>query len=446
MARMPGTVWQGEKSPRRKMARYDVVCVHTIVGYAPAHAAHFSVKADGTIIQSRDTAYQSAANLDGNHRVIAIENEDHGPRFGGTPRLPGWVPLTPEQVEANARILAWAHDTHGIPLQLCPDSRPGSRGLGYHRQGIDGNFGGYRFPGRVSGGEKWTSHYGKVCPTDARIAQLPEILELARPAKPKPPAAVHREARAHISLKHSLNPTLIGRYVAAVVKEDDCTSFTTTESSRAYRRAIKQRLGDKWIVRKSGEYVIGIRRDTFKPLASRLPVLTRLSKVYAGRQEWRDFFVSRRLYVHRATGRLYAPSAGHAPSGVQNGDYWKVANWRGVKASKRGLTRLGVWATRVQRNRVGVVVALGIDTNLDHHRVAWRRRVSDRLELASMWDRTRPASNVGTHGTRLIDAIYSNAPMTDPRISSVRRPRGVDHKAVVVDLHFAPIAPNQKEK
>lgn len=179
MARMPGTVWAGEQSPRTPMSRYDIVCVHTIVGYAPAHAAHFSVKADGTIIQSRDTAYRSAANLNGNHRIIAIENEDHGPRFGGTPRLPGWVPLTPEQVASNARILAWAHETHGIPLQLCPDSRPSSRGLAYHRQGIDGNFGGYDFPGRVSGGEVWTSSYGKVCPTDARIAQRPAILAAA---------------------------------------------------------------------------------------------------------------------------------------------------------------------------------------------------------------------------------------------------------------------------
>jgi hypothetical protein len=163
------------------MDRYDIVCVHTIVGFAPAHAAHFSVKADGTIIQSRDTAYRSAANLEGNRRVIAIENEDHGPAFGGTPTLPGWVPLTDEQVAANARILRWAHETHGIPLQLAPNSRPDSRGLGYHRQGIDGNFNPplFRFPGRVPGGETWTTSPGKVCPTDARIAQLPDILEQA---------------------------------------------------------------------------------------------------------------------------------------------------------------------------------------------------------------------------------------------------------------------------
>lgn len=179
MARMPGAKWLGEHSPRTPMSRYDVFCIHTIVGYAPAHAAHFSTHADGQIDQSRDTRFRSAANLDGNHRVIASENEDHGPAFGGVPRLPAWVPLTDAQVIANGKILAWLNDAHGIPLQLCPDSRPGSRGLGYHRQGIDGNFGGYRFGGRVTGGEVWTSSYGKVCPTDVRIAQLPDILDVA---------------------------------------------------------------------------------------------------------------------------------------------------------------------------------------------------------------------------------------------------------------------------
>jgi hypothetical protein len=91
-------------------------------------------------------------------------------------------PLTAEQVTANAEAFQWAHETHGIPLQLCPNSRPGSRGLAYHRQGIDGNFGTkqHPFPGRVPGGEVWTSSPGKVCPGDKRIAQLPEILRQAK--------------------------------------------------------------------------------------------------------------------------------------------------------------------------------------------------------------------------------------------------------------------------
>lgn len=179
MARMPGAVWLGEQSPRRPMARYDIVCIHTIVGWAPAHAAHFSVKLDGTILQSRDTAFQSAGNLDGNPRVLVIENEDGGRD----------IPLTAAQVEANAQILAWSHQKHGVPLQLCPDSRAGSRGLAVHRQGIDGNF---TLPsrtrglprsmwlGRVAGGEHWSTSAGKICPRDNKIAQVPSVLARAK--------------------------------------------------------------------------------------------------------------------------------------------------------------------------------------------------------------------------------------------------------------------------
>jgi hypothetical protein len=161
------------------MSRWDIVCIHTIVGYAPANAAHFSTRADGYRWQSRDTRYRSAANLNGNHRVIAIENEDHGPAYGA------WsgsnVPfLTAAQVEANAQICAWAHLVHGIPLVACPNSLPGSRGVAYHRQGIDGNFAGYAYPGRAPGGELWSSAFGKVCAGDRRISQLTQIIHRAR--------------------------------------------------------------------------------------------------------------------------------------------------------------------------------------------------------------------------------------------------------------------------
>lgn len=171
---MPGAAWQGEHGSVR-MARYDVVCIHTIVGHDPAHAAHFSTGSDGTIAQSRDTVYQSAANYEGNPRVIAIENEDFGPEFGTwtSPNVPGF---TAAQIESIAQILAWCHRVHGIPLVLCPDSRPGSRGIAYHRQGIDGNFGDFAYGGRVSGGEHWSTSFGKICPGDRRISQLIEVI------------------------------------------------------------------------------------------------------------------------------------------------------------------------------------------------------------------------------------------------------------------------------
>lgn len=159
------------------MIRYDVLCVHTIVGYAPANAAHFSTQGNGYVWQSRDTLYRSAANLNGNPRVIAVENEDHGAAYGA------WsgsnVPsFTAAQIEALAKICAWAYRTHGIPLVHCPDSKPGSRGVAFHRQGIDGNFVPYN--GRVPGGELWSSSGGKVCPGDRRIAQMAQIINRAR--------------------------------------------------------------------------------------------------------------------------------------------------------------------------------------------------------------------------------------------------------------------------
>ena len=171
MARMPGVEFLGITAP--EMDAHDIVCVHTIVGYQTGGtAAHFTTGASGKIVQARDTVYKSAANFNGNHRVIAIENEDHGPAYGSwsgsnVPRF------TAAQAESIAKILVWAHKVHGIPLSLVPDSKPGRRGVAYHRQGID--------PWRVPGGELWTKFPGKVCPGDKRVAQLVnEIIPRAR--------------------------------------------------------------------------------------------------------------------------------------------------------------------------------------------------------------------------------------------------------------------------
>lgn len=165
--------------PRMKL--YDVLCGHTIVGNDPAPAAHFSIRSDGYVTQNRDTFHQSAANYQGNHRCIAVETDDHDANTPADNPFPDWggsdVPaMTDAQCEAFARIAAWAYATHGIPLVACPDSRPGSRGVAYHRQGIDGNWAGYAYGGRVDGGEHWSTSYGKVCPGDRRIQQILQVV------------------------------------------------------------------------------------------------------------------------------------------------------------------------------------------------------------------------------------------------------------------------------
>lgn len=179
---MPGAEFRSAvRAGAARMRQYDVVCIHTIgaPSRAPATAAHFSTSADGRIFQSRDTDFKSEANFQGNARVIAIENEDHGPAFPAW-QVPNVPPFTPQQIEAIAKICAWAHKTHGIPLVPCPNSRPGSKGIGYHRQGIEGNWKPFKYGGIVAGGEKWSKAGGKVCPGDARIAQIPQIIKRAR--------------------------------------------------------------------------------------------------------------------------------------------------------------------------------------------------------------------------------------------------------------------------
>lgn len=182
MARMPGAVWK--PLPRGftvPMSRFDLVVLHTMVGSLAGTDSyfrgltngvnsHFGTGGGGEKWQWGDTAYRSGANGGGNHRAVTVENADMGPGFAPWNTKSGAdVPaFTDAQIEANAEICAWSNEEHGVPLVPAPNSLPGSRGVGYHRLGID--------PWRVPGGEKWSSSYGKVCPADRRVAQVPTII------------------------------------------------------------------------------------------------------------------------------------------------------------------------------------------------------------------------------------------------------------------------------
>lgn len=189
MSRMPGAIWQplaANWADMPKMRAWDIFCVHTMVGglegtdnyfrvvNGPGFVgteSHFGTGYDGTIIQWQDTDYQADANYHGAWHVISVENADTGTGF------PKWsgsdVPaLTDAQVEANARIAAWLHTEHGIPLDTIPDAKPGRRGLGSHRLGIPGYM--------AVGAELWSKSGGKACPGDRRVAQLPAISARAK--------------------------------------------------------------------------------------------------------------------------------------------------------------------------------------------------------------------------------------------------------------------------
>ncbi len=133
--------------------------------------SHFYVRSTGNtdgmadFEQYVDTKYQAPANLQGNPTLISLETQG-----GVGDDLNNPWPAT--MAKRIAWILAECHRIHGIPLIAMPNSLPASMGVGYHRLGVD--------PWRVDGGELWSSSYGKVCPGDARIAQVPAIITLAR--------------------------------------------------------------------------------------------------------------------------------------------------------------------------------------------------------------------------------------------------------------------------
>jgi hypothetical protein len=175
MAIMPGVAWRpvpvSGSRPRR--ARGRGVCLHVAVSEAASLFpyfstasvdSHFYVTRSGSIEQYVDTDLVAYAQLDGNATLISVETQ------GGV-TSPETEPWTAQQIDALARICGCAHDVDGVPLQLMRDSRATSRGVGYHRLGVD--------PWRVPDGERWSTVYGKTCPGSAKVAQIPQILTRA---------------------------------------------------------------------------------------------------------------------------------------------------------------------------------------------------------------------------------------------------------------------------
>lgn len=186
-----------------RMKAHDIVCIHTMVGYLASTRDMFKKGGysgtestygiggdwgsdqlkdwDGKAFQWQDRAFTADANLEGNARLISIETADNAPATAA--KIVKW---TPKQVDTLVNIIAWectpaAHSecpeswtcrkgvqwsgiTVAIPPVMVEDSKPGRRGIAYHRQGID--------PWRVSGGEQWSTAYGKECPGQTRITQL----------------------------------------------------------------------------------------------------------------------------------------------------------------------------------------------------------------------------------------------------------------------------------
>lgn len=171
-----------------RMAAYNRANLHVAVSEASSlfnhfsgvpDCSHFYVRKDGSMDQYIDTTYRSAADRDGNDATVSIETQ------GGV-NNPQGEPWTDAQVRAIAKLYAWIAATHGMPMRLATSSKLGeeSKGLSWHRLGVDGNFPAMPniLAGRLQrgGGMHYSKARGKICPGDAKIRQIPGILELAK--------------------------------------------------------------------------------------------------------------------------------------------------------------------------------------------------------------------------------------------------------------------------
>lgn len=171
------------------MGSHDIICLHTMVGNLTGTdrmfkasgwtgtESHFGVGGkwadglDGVVYQWQDTEYTADANLNGNHRVLSIETADNAPRAAADIE-----PWTEKQVDAIVLLLVYLCRTYSIPAVLIPDTAPGRRGIGYHRQGVQHSGGTHPAGFLQPGGELWSKAVGKECPGPARIKQIPGII------------------------------------------------------------------------------------------------------------------------------------------------------------------------------------------------------------------------------------------------------------------------------
>lgn len=183
----PGSAWKPLGSQTEPLIEdHNVICLHTMVGYLTSTDSYFRQEGyggveshfgiggkwgpdagkglDGTVWQWQDLDRQADANgPDGNGYCISIETADNAPADADDLQ-----PWTDRQLDAIVELVAWLCKKYNIPATLIPDTKPGRRGIGYHRQGCT--------PNVVSGGHFWSNSKGKVCPGDKRIDQIKKVI------------------------------------------------------------------------------------------------------------------------------------------------------------------------------------------------------------------------------------------------------------------------------
>lgn len=115
---------------------------------------HFQIDLDGTVWQFMPVDVKADCNAAANPFAVSIETQDKG---SATLNVTPWSDL---QVLSIVEVIAWLRDDYGILMARCLDWN--GAGIGAHRD----------FP-------QW-SNSAHSCPGDARFAQVPGIIALAK--------------------------------------------------------------------------------------------------------------------------------------------------------------------------------------------------------------------------------------------------------------------------
>ena len=213
-------------------------------------SSQFHTDVAGVTEQYMDADLIAWASAAGNATTVAIETQGDGTK-----------PWSAAQYKELVRLVAWLCRVYGIPATLMPDSKPNSRGIGSHRLGIDGTFpatGIQRGRLQRGGGEIWSSARGKVCPGDARQAQLPALVQavLDRNEALRAKAAAEAAAKAASSGKASLYTVKRGDTLSAIAKARGVTVAALVKANR---------LKDKNVIRVGQRLTIPAKAKDAKP-------------------------------------------------------------------------------------------------------------------------------------------------------------------------------------
>src|SRR5690606_19351230 len=116
-------------------------------------SSHLYVRRDGTLEQYVDMRYTAWTSGSGSATTIGVETQGMG---SGK-----W---TPQQVEALAQIVAWAHREFGVPLRVMTSSKASERGVGYHALGVPATSAQKARGISKTGGQLWSKAVGRPAP------------------------------------------------------------------------------------------------------------------------------------------------------------------------------------------------------------------------------------------------------------------------------------------